>query len=307
LPIPVLLEHETTYRFDRAVRLAPHVVRLRPAPHTVTPIHAYAQHVSPEHHTVSWHQDPFGNHVARYVFGDESQSLAVRVELRADLTPTNPFDFLLEPTAEDWPVPYEPALASALLPYLGTEQASVQLHGFLAEVRAVATDGQPTTDVLVAVNNLVHERVGYEVRMQPGVQSPDETLSRGIGSCRDSSWLLVQVLRSLGMATRFTSGYLIQLAVEDSDENGPPPREEDEDFGDLHAWAEVYLPGAGWVGLDPTSGLLTAEGHIPVAAANEPSLAAAITGTTSPARVDLGFTCDVTRLEDAPGSPGTGA
>ena len=289
----VALDHRTSYRYDRPVRLSPHVVRLRPAPHTPTAVRAYDQDVTGADHTVSWHQDVFGNHVARYVFQDEASELVVHVRLEADLEPVNAFGFLLEPEAATWPVPYEPALARALLPYLDTDLGSVSLHDFLGRVRTHTTDGRPTTDVLTDVNRLVHEVVAYEVREEPGVQTPTETLQRGIGSCRDSSWLLAQVLRSLGMATRFVSGYLVQLATD-------APDAPDEDTAELHAWAEVHLPGAGWIGLDPTSGLLTTEGHIPLAVATEPTLAAPISGTTSPAEVEFSHSTTVARVPAPP-------
>lgn len=293
----VALDHQTSYRYDRPVRLSPHVVRLRPAPHTRPRVLAYDQAVTPADHVVSWHQDVFGNHLARYVFQDEASELEVHVRLEVDLEPVNAFDFLLEPEAATWPVPYEPALARALLPYLDTDLDSVTLHEFLGQVRTRTADGRPTTDVLTDVNQLVYGTVAYEQRQEPGVQRPEETLQRRIGSCRDSSWLLVQVLRSLGMATRFVSGYLAQLA-EDTDGPGGPDGPDD-DVAELHAWAEVHLPGAGWVGLDPTSGLLTTEGHIPLASATEPGLAAPITGTTTPAEVTFTHTTALTRLTPA--------
>lgn len=290
----VALDHRTSYRYDRPVRLSPHVVRLRPAPHARTHVLSYDQDVTPADHVVSWHQDVFGNHLARYVFQDETRELEVHVRLEADLQPFNAFDFLLEPDAATWPVPYEPALARALLPYLDTDLDSVPLHEFLGQVRTHTGVGRPTTDVLTDVNRLVYETVAYEQRQEPGVQTPEETLERRIGSCRDSSWLLAQVLRSLGMATRFVSGYLVQLAEDDDAPGGPDGP--DDDVAELHAWAEVHLPGAGWIGLDPTSGLLTTEGHIPLASATEPALAAPITGTTTPAEVEFSHATTVTRL-----------
>lgn len=281
----VALEHRTTYRYERAVRLSPHVVRLRPAPHARTPVLDYHQAVAPADHTVSWHQDQFGNHLARYVFAAPSDHLDVRVTLRADLTPVNPFDFLLEPDVAAWPAGYEPAVAASLLPWLDTDHPAPVFHEFLAAARALATEGRATLDVLADVNHLVHDTVAYEQRQEPGVQSPQETLDRAAGSCRDSTWLLVQALRQLGMATRFTSGYLLQPASE----------ERAEDSADLHAWAEVYLPGAGWLGLDPTSGMVAAEGHLPLATATEPALAAPVTGTTEPTEVDWEAVITLTR------------
>jgi uncharacterized protein (DUF2126 family)/transglutaminase-like putative cysteine protease len=273
MTIRVALKHTTSYRYDHLVTLEPHVVRLRPAPHCRTPILAYSLRVRPYPHFLNWQQDPYSNYLARVVFVKPTRELDVEVELVAELTAINPFDFFVEPNAERYPFTYDPTLARELVPYLETVAAGPSLLALVDEVRR---RNIRTLEFVVAINQRVHQLVRYVIRMEPGVQLPEETLSLGSGSCRDSAWLLVQVFRRLGIAARFVSGYLIQLTADVKSLDGPSGPEHD--FTDLHAWAEVYLPGAGWVGFDPTSGLAAAEGHIPLACAADPTSAAAITG-----------------------------
>jgi transglutaminase-like putative cysteine protease len=290
----VAINHRTAYEYDRLVTLSPHVIRLRPAPHCRTPVTRYSLRVDPPDHFLNWQQDPHGNHLARAVFRTPARRLRVEVDLVAELTAMNPFDFFIEPSAETFPFEYEPRLAKDLRPYLETEPPGPELRGFLA---AADTRARPTVDFLVTLNGDLERRIDYETRMEPGIRTCDETLARGRGSCRDSAWLLAQILRNLGLAARFVSGYLIQLVPDVRPLEGPPgpPR----DSAELHAWVETYLPGAGWVGLDPTSGLLAAEGHLPVAATAEPATAAPITGSVSPAEVEFDHAVTVARLGGA--------
>ena len=299
MSIRVGLTHETVYRYDRPVRLGPQEVRLRPAAHCRTPVEAYSLRVEPGRHFVNWQQDPYGNFVARLVFPEPTREMRILVDLVADLTVVNPFDFFLEESASHFPFAYPAALARELAPFLEADPAGPRLAAWLAEFRA-AHAGEPraTVDFLVALNRHVQESVGYIVRMEPGVQSPEETLTRARGSCRDSGWLLVQLLRHLGLAARFVSGYLIQLAPDVRPIDGPPGPASD--FTDLHAWAEAYLPGAGWVGLDPTSGLLAGEGHIPLAATALPSSAAPVTGLVDACESRFEVTMQVTRVHEDP-------
>ena len=290
----VAVNHRTTYEYDRRVTLSPHVVRLRPAPHCRTPVTRYSLRIDPPDHFLNWQQDPHGNHLARAVFQTPARRLRIEVDLVAELTAMNPFDFFLEPSAEAFPFEYEPWLAKDLRPYLETEPPGPELRRFLA---AVDTRARSTVDFLVTLNEDLERRIDYETRMEPGIQTCDDTLARGRGSCRDSAWLLAQVLRHLGLATRFVSGYLIQLVPDVRPLEGPPGPSRDS--AELHAWVEAYLPGAGWVGLDPTSGLLAAEGHLPVAATAEPATAAPISGSVSPAEVEFDHAATVTRLGDA--------
>jgi uncharacterized protein (DUF2126 family)/transglutaminase-like putative cysteine protease len=295
MSIHVAIRHTTQYKFDRRVSLSPHVIRLRPAPHSRTPILAYTMKITPEKHFINWQQDPFGNYLARLVFPEQTREFSVDVEVIADMTVINPFDYFIEEKAFHFPFDYEPALKRELTPYLETEPAGKLLAAWLAEV---PRKRMHTNDFLVALNQRLQKDIGYTIRMEPGIQSCEETLGKAIGSCRDTAWLLVQILRHLGLAARFVSGYLVQLTPDVKSLDGPSGPEHD--FTDLHAWAEVYLPGAGWVGLDPTSGLFADEGHIPLAATPQPSSAAPIEGMTDKCEVEFSFSNTVTRIKEDP-------
>ena len=295
MAIRIAIRHTTHYRFDRKVELAPHVVRLRPAPHARTPIESYSLKIEPADHFINWQQDPFGNYLARLTFPEPARELLVDVEVIADLVSINPFDFFLEPEAEHYPFKYAPELATELRPYFEIGESGPRLLEWLGEVEREET---PTVNFLVAINQRLQRDIGYIVRMEPGVQSCEETLEIARGSCRDSAWLLVQILRHLGLAARFVSGYLVQLVADEKPLEGPEGTAHD--FTDLHAWAEVYLPGAGWVGLDPTSGLFAGEGHIPLACTPKPSSAAPIVGATGRCEVEFEFSNNVTRIHEDP-------
>ncbi len=295
MTIRVALHHRTAYLYDRPVSLGPQVVRLRPAPHCRTPVRSYSLKVEPSQQFCNWQQDPHGNFLARYVFPQPTRRFVLEVDLIADLTVINPFDFFVESSAEQFPFVYEPWLAKELKPFLETEFPGPRLQAYLSRI-----DRGPrrTVDFLVELNRRLHEEVRYLIRLEPGVQTPEETLALGSGSCRDSAWLLVNILRHLGLASRFVSGYLIQLTPDVKALDGPSGT--DHDFTDLHAWCEVYLPGAGWIGLDATSGLMCGEGHLPVACTPDPASAAPITGTVDEAEVDFQFSMSVTRIHEDP-------
>jgi uncharacterized protein (DUF2126 family)/transglutaminase-like putative cysteine protease len=297
MAIRVAIKHKTTYAYDRLVSLSPHVFRLRPAPHSRTPIEAYSFKLTPKEHFINWQQDPFGNYQARVVFPEKTKELSIDVEVIANLQVINPFDFFVEEYAECFPFKYTSTLAKELSPYLDYKDDSVLLKQWVAkhidqnkEIRIV--------DFLVQVNQQLNKDIAYTVRLEPGVQTPHETLTKALGSCRDSAWLLVHILRHAGLAARFVSGYLVQLKSDERSLDGPSGPEAD--FTDLHAWAEVYIPGAGWIGLDPTSGLFAGEGHIPLACTPEYASAAPVVGATDKCEVSFSFENKVTRIYEDP-------
>lgn len=295
MPIRVALNHVTRYKYDRYVRMSPHVVRLRPAPHTRTPILTYRLKVAPEKHFINWQQDPYSNYLARLAFPEPATELRVEVDLTADMTVINPFDFFVDAAAEKYPFEYDAVMKKELQAYLEVGPPGPELAKLIA---AHQRRGLRSIDFLVDLNRDIHQRLKYLIRMEPGVQSPAETLRMGMGSCRDFAWLLVNLARHLGLAARFVSGYLIQLVADVKPLDGPAGTPVD--FTDLHAWAEIYLPGAGWVGLDSTSGLFTGEGHIPLACTAEPSSASPVSGMVDDCNVEFSFEMSVRRIFESP-------
>ncbi|PJE32340.1 hypothetical protein PSM7751_01778 [Pseudooceanicola marinus] len=298
MSIKAAIHHLTHYKYDRPVTLGPQIIRLRPAPHSRTRVISHSLKVTPEKHFVNLQQDVYGNWMARYVFPEPVREFKIEVDLVADMSVYNPFDFFVEDVAEVWPFDYPDDIKGDLKVYRKPLRPGKRMKALLA---TIDRSEQRTVDMLVGLNAHLAEMIGYVIRMEPGVQTPEETLKIGKGSCRDTSWLLIDILRHLGFAARFVSGYLIQLKPDLEALDGPSGT--DHDFTDLHAWAEVYLPGAGWIGLDPTSGLLTGESHIPLAATPHYSNAAPIAGGFSSdgaPEVDFDFDMTVTRVAEHP-------
>ena len=315
MSIHVALHHRSHYLYDRLVNLGPQVVRLRPAPHSRTRILSYSLKIAPEKHFINWIQDPQSNYAARLVFEQPTREFCVEVDLVAEMAVLNPFDFFLEPQAEKFPFAYDSALDHELAPFQRKCWLTPQFTKYLTALRRdifgetkrrtkkerleIAEKEKPRTiDFLVAVNQRLWKDIKYLIRLEPGVQTPEQTLTNLSGSCRDSAWLLCQLFRHCGLASRFVSGYLIQLKADQKSLDGPSGAEKD--FTDLHAWCEVYLPGGGWIGLDPTSGLLAGEGHIPLACTPEPSSAAPISGGVDECECEFSFDMNVTRVHESP-------
>lgn len=295
MTIRVALNHKTRYQFDKRVNLSPHMLRLRPAPHSRTHIHSYSLKVTPEDHFLNWQQDPFGNYQARLVFPEKTEALSIEVEVIADMTVINPFDFFVEEYAEKFPFEYDSQLEKELAAYLEKTESGALLSDWVDQVPKKPKEIIP---FLVDLNQKLEQQIEYGIRMEAGVQTCEETLKLNKGSCRDSAWLLVQILRHLGLAARFASGYLVQLTADEKSLDGPSGPESD--FTDLHAWCEVYIPGAGWVGMDPTSGLFAGEGHIPLSCTPDPISAAPVTGATDPCEVEFFHSNTVTRIHEDP-------
>ncbi|MDQ3290243.1 MAG: transglutaminase family protein [Bacteroidota bacterium] len=289
--VRIAVYHLTRYEYDRPVFLSPHLFRLKPAAHCPIPIEKYSLTIKPATHIVHWQQDSFGNFLARVDFQEAMRELSVEVELIANMIPLNPFDFFLDTYAEYYPFTYEAQLMKDLSPYLEIIPAGPQMEQLLQKLDK---SKRAIVDFLIMLNQHVYQNIGYTIRLQPGVQTSEESLAQALGSCRDSAWLLVQILRHLGLAARFVSGYSVQL----TSENQVPVNSSEpvQDLVALHAWAEVYIPGAGWIGLDATSGLLTGEGHIPLACTASPESAATITGTTGISETSFTYINKVIRL-----------
>ncbi|MGC6430589.1 MAG: DUF2126 domain-containing protein [Jejuia sp.] len=295
MALKVVISHKTLYKYDRSVALSPHIFRLRPAPHSRTPIEAYSIKIKPENHFFNWQQDPFGNYLARLTFPEKTRELSIDVEIIADLKTINPFDFFVEKYAEDYPFKYTDTIQKELTPYLEITDNGPLLKAFLKEIDL---SPRKTIYFLIDINRKINEFLNYNIRMDPGVQSCEQTLGQKNGSCRDYAWLFVQVMRHLGFGARFVSGYLVQLAADEKSLDGPSGPEAD--FTDLHAWAEVYIPGAGWIGFDATSGLLAGEGHIPLACTPSFESAAPVSGMTDVCETEFFFDNSVKRIFESP-------
>ncbi len=297
MAIRVALHHKTLYQYDRLAELGPQIIRLRPTPHCRTPIVSYSLKIEPADHFLNWQQDPQNNWLARLLVNRPTRRFSMEVDLVADLKPINPFDFFLDQSAENYPFTYSPALRRELRIYFNKQKLTPLFQAFLETIDTTETR---SIDFLHQVNTKVNQALEYTLRMDPGIYTPERTLKEGKGSCRDFAWLMVNLFRRLGLAARFVSGYSIQLVADEKPVDPNAPAGVSADVCDLHAWCEVYLPGAGWVGLDATSGLFCGEGHIPLATSADARGASPIEGGITPCQTEFNVEMSVTRIHEDP-------
>ncbi|GAB3998059.1 hypothetical protein GCM10028807_44750 [Spirosoma daeguense] len=290
MDIRIQLNHQTLYQYDQTVHLSTQLIRLKPNAYCQAIIEDYSLLIKPDNHVLRWQQDAFGNFIARVDFSGEVSYLLIQVQITVSLQPVNPFDFLIDDYALFFPFQYTDSLQHDLAPYRGATEQGSYLTQWIGQIKHQPR--QETVSFLINLNQQVFQAIFYQVRLEPGVQSADETLRRSIGTCRDSAWLLVQLIRKLGLAARFVSGYLVELSQSSNNTSADAIK----DLLALHAWAEVYVPGAGWIGLDPTSGMLVNEAYIPLASTPSPAAAAVITGTTDIAQATLSYSSTVVHL-----------
>ena len=300
MAIRVALYHKTRYDYDRLATLGPQIIRLRPAPHCRTPIVSYSLKVLPQDHFLNWQQDPQSNYLARLVVNEPTDVFSIEVDLVVDLAPINPFDFFLDDDAEYYPFVYNKSLKRELRPYFAKRAMTPLFQEFLESIEALDTNEIRSIDFLALVNQKVFSSLQYTLRMDPGIFTPEKTLKESKGSCRDFAWLLVNLYRRLGLAARFVSGYSIQLAPDQKPVDETAAAGVQEDVCDLHAWCEVYLPGAGWIGLDPTSGLFCGEGHIPLATSADAKGSSPIEGGITKCNTEFDVEMSITRIHEDP-------
>ncbi len=299
MAITVGITHITHYKYDRPVSLSPQSIRLRPSPHNKVPIKSYSLKIKPKDHFLNWYQDIFGNFVANVVIPERTDEFKIEVDLKADINIINPFDFFIDKAYETWPFKYDDTTANELGNYFKITENGPLLKKWIDEnITRAGIDKKNTIDLLVYLNQKLHESAQYIIRLEHGVYTPEQLFQLKQGSCRDFAWTLCQICRHLGIASRFVSGYLVQLKADIKSLEGPSGVEED--VVDLHAWAEVYIPGAGWVGLDATSGLFAGEGHIPLSASPLPHQSAPVDGMLEECKTTLIHTMKVARVYEAP-------
>lgn len=258
--------HRTYYNFSDTVRLGPHHLRLRPREDHELRIESSSLKITPPA-TLLWHRDVEGNSVAIATFDEPTRQLAVQSEVIIHHFNEDPLDFLVAEYVIDYPFAYQPDDRILLSPYM--EHPEPETKNLLAEWMAnfwKPGEKIQTYTLLERLVTHIHQTLKYQLREEPGVQPARQTLSYGTGSCRDFAVLFMEAARCLGLASRFVSGYL----------NAPPSPG---NFGATHAWAEVYLPGAGWKGFDPTIGEITGTDHIAVAVARLPESVPPIEGS----------------------------
>lgn len=258
--------HRTYYNFTEPVTLGAHSLLLRPREDHELRIESLDLKISPEAELL-WHRDVEGNSVGMASFSQPTQQLAIESELIIKQYLEYPLDFLVEDYAVTYPFSYPQDDLVLLSPYIGmSEDESQTLKPWIDSIWQQG-EAIETYSLLQRLTINIYKSMTYRLREEPGVQSAGTTLVEGTGSCRDFALLLMSACRHLGLAARFVTGYLHAPLSEAA--------------GATHAWAEVYLPGAGWKGFDPTTGTIVGADHIPVAVARLPTSVPPVSGSFS--------------------------
>ncbi|MCE0521511.1 MAG: transglutaminase family protein [Methylacidiphilales bacterium] len=262
----IRIQHRTTYLYAEPVRLGPHRVMVRPREGHDLHIESSILTIRPAH-TVHWLRDVNGNSIALVDFTERADELMIYSELVLDHYDSDPLDFRVEPYAVHYPFVYDPWTLPELTAFThivfpaDAERVRQWLGQFWQPGKLVET-----VSLLKRLNRFIHETFIYTRRDEFGVQRPGRTLEKNSGSCRDFATLFIEACRSWGLAARFVSGYMLCEATEAGNAS-------------THAWAEVYLPGAGWKGFDPTSGAVVGSQHVAVAVSRHPEAATPISGS----------------------------
>ncbi len=240
------IRYQTSYRYEEAVSFSPHIFRLFPKADTHVRVERFLFETN-GNADVQYRRDLYDNIVAKCLYPGKSSELRARLELDLELQEKNAFHFVLAPHAVDLPFTYEAAERRVLEPFLQPATENVPLPFWKLEPKS-------TVSALVELNQAIHDNLAYERREEGEARSVNETLALGRGACRDFAVLLAETLRGVGVAARLASGYLFESGDHEKTAEGA-----------LHAWVEAYLPGAGWVGLDPTNGVFANHLHITAA------------------------------------------
>ncbi len=267
----ISIEHSNRYRYTRPVELTKHRLMLRPSENHGLNILESSLEVSPLHQ-ISWEHDVFDNSVAHLNFTEKTDELIITSRYELEQFNLNPFDFVMEIYTNDLPFAYRGDDAIDLQPFMQPQfpEAEAAVREWLRPFLDAEGRGK-TLDFLLATNSAIAEQFGYGRREEEGTQTPAETLKLRTGTCRDFALLFMEIARHMGLAARYVSGYLCSSA---EDETAPEVAD-----NSTHAWTEIYLPGAGWKGFDPTSGILAAGYHVRVAATRNPAQATPIRGS----------------------------
>lgn len=291
MTLKIALNHQLKYSYDRPIILGPHKLGLKPSPHSKSDIFNYSLNIAPKYHNIYWYQDIYGNFIGKLNMFEKTDYLSLEINFLAEIKSINPFNFLVDSHIEKYPFYYTKQEKKELSSFLEIDESSNLLINW---VNKNVYNNIYITDFLVSLNQQLASEIKYITRLEEGIQTCEETLRTKKGSCRDTTVLLIQILRHYGLAARFVSGYLIQFKTDDqSDDNSSIIKE---DNAELHAWCEVYLPGAGWIGLDPTSGFLVAEDHIPLISNPNAMEANPVRGTKEFCKSKLDFSINISRL-----------